>query len=101
MYVPLSDDKHQFVRENSKKVHWKSETKFSLRQNLRIFFRQKFFPDKNSPPPQNLLKKHSWILSWAEFCLGLHTAVVFRMQLFNSFVCWCSNKFDDTNDRRS
>ena len=27
MYLPLGDDKHRFVRDNSKKAHWKSETK--------------------------------------------------------------------------
>ena len=43
MEIPLSDNKHRFVRDNSYKVHWKSETmsetnsaqdKFSLRQNF-------------------------------------------------------------------
>ena len=44
----------------------------SPRQNLKqIFFRQKFF---------------SWIFSETEFCRGLHTAVVFRMQSFNLFM---------------
>ena len=67
MNIPLSDDKHRFVRDSSTKAHWKSETKFSLKQNTRIFFSDKIiFMIKN-------------ILG---FCLGLHTAVVFRVQSF-------------------
>ena len=80
MYIPLSDDKHWFVRDNSKKVPWKSETtsktKFSPRHCLRLDF-----------VSDSIL---SWTefylgldLSRTEFCLGLHTAVVFRMQSFN------------------
>ena len=42
----------------------------SPKQNQRqFFFQQKFFPDKK-------------ILSRAGLCIGLHTAVVFRMQSF-------------------
>ena len=61
MDIPLSDDKHLFVRDNSKKVHWKSETvsktKYSRRQNSvqekireffcdKIIFQRKFFSNK-------------------------------------------------------
>ena len=54
MYIPLSDDKHRFVRDSSLCA-------LEIRDNL---FPTKFF-------------------SQTEFCLGLHTAVVFRMQPFN------------------
>ena len=79
MYIPLSDDKHRFVRDSSKKVHWKSETmfetKFILRQNLRIFFSNNlFFP-----------RKSSQILFQTEFCLGLDFASDYIPQLY--FVC--------------
>ena len=46
----------------------------NLRQRLRRFFADNFFPTKEF---------FSWILSQSEFCLGLHAAVVFRMQSFN------------------
>ena len=62
-------------------MHWKSkttsETKFSLRQNLR----QIVFKQKN--------------LSWTGFCLGLNFVwdyiqyMIFRIQSFN-FICWMS-----------
>ena len=46
MYIPLSDDKHRFVRDNSKKCTG------NLRQNSvqdkirEFFFQQKLFSDK-------------------------------------------------------
>ena len=68
MYIPLSDDKHRKVRDSSKKRtgnqrQIQSETKFSP---------ENFFPNGQGK-----------ILSRTAFCLGLHTAVVFRMQSFN------------------
>ena len=57
MYLPLGDDKDLICPRQLKKEHWKSETKFRPRQNLRIFFQQ-FFSDKKSQ-----------ILSQTEFCL--------------------------------
>ena len=77
MYIPLSDDKHPKVRDSSKKHtgnprQIQSETKCSLRQNSV----QEFFSDGQ--------KKN---FSQTEFCLGLHTAVVFRMQSFNLVLC--------------
>ena len=67
--------------ETTKKTHWKSETKFSPTQNLRIFFFfwTIFFPKKKKKFSDFVLDQ---ILSWTEYCLGLHTAVVFRMQSF-------------------
>ena len=32
-------------------------------------------------------------MSWTEFCLGLHTAVLFRMQSLNLELCDCTIKF--------
>ena len=97
MYIPLSDDKHRFVQDSSKKAHWKSETKFIPRENLRNIFSDKFFfKDKKKFLTKILLEKFSWekkIIAKEfcrkknlEFCLGLHTAVVFRMQSFNFYV---------------
>ena len=66
-----------------KKAHWKSETKFSKKQNSQDFFSnkiKKFFPTK-----KYFVRKNSWIFSLTEFCLGLHTAVVFRMQSLNFY----------------
>ena len=86
MYVLLNDDRHRFVGGSSKSA-------LEIRDNIQdkiqskkksenfcwkiIFFEIKFLSEKN-------------IL---EFCLGLHTAVVFRMQSFNdSFVVvYCLN----------
>ena len=42
------------LSETTQKVHWKSETKFSLRQKLRIFFDKKFFLTKKK---KKLLEK--------------------------------------------
>ena len=68
------------LSENTLKSALEIRDKLSPRQNAvqdkiqskkisENFFRTKFFSNR--------------ILSWTEFCLGLHTAVVFRMQLFN------------------
>ena len=63
-----------------------------LRQHLRqiffltiFFFLTKFFSNKNLFLRFFLRLNFvsDWILSWTEFCLGLHTTVVFRMQSFN------------------
>ena len=62
------------LSETAQKAHWKSETTSKtifFSDNLffptKFYFRQKIF---------------SRIFSRTEFRLGLHTAVVFRMQLF-------------------
>ena len=64
MYIPLSDDKHRFVRDSSKSA---LEIQDNVQHSflLTIFFLTKKF------------------FSRTGFCLGLHTAVVFRMQSFN------------------
>ena len=90
MYIPLSDVKHWFVRNSSKKAHWKSEKKFS----------DNFFSNKNIFLKLNFVL--DWILPRTEFCLGfclgLHTAVVFRMQSFNLLSNETLNMcFSDTN----
>ena len=50
VYILLSDDKHRFVRDNSKKSALKIQDKFQLRQNPRIFFQQIFFRMKIFSP---------------------------------------------------
>ena len=82
MYIPLSDDKHQKVRDNFKKHtgnprQIQSETKFSLRIFSQWLGKNFFFQT------EFCLGLH---LSQTEFCLGLHTAVVFRMQSFNFYI---------------
>ena len=74
MYIPLSDGKHRFVRDSSK-------TTLEIWDNIqdKIFSDNLFFPTKF----YFWQKIFSQIFSRIEFCLGLHTAVVFRMQLFN------------------
>ena len=78
MYLPLSDDKHRKVRDNLKKKctgnprQIQSESQTETKCSLRFFslmVGKKFFFGLN--------------LSQTEFCLGLHTAVVFRVQSFN------------------
>ena len=74
MYIPLSDDKHQKVRDSSKKHtgnprQIQSKTKCSPRQNAV----QEFFPD-------------DWkFFFWTEFCLGLNFVSDYIPQLY--FVC--------------
>ena len=59
VYIPFSDDKHQFVRDSSLCT-------LEMRDNVRNnFFVNFFFFQQNV----------SLIFSWTEFCLGLHTAV--------------------------
>ena len=62
------------LSETAQKAHWKSETKFSPRQNPRIFFLTKSFLIKifSQQKKKNCQKKNSQILSWTEFCLGLN-----------------------------
>ena len=73
MYTLLSDDQHRFKKKTSENPRQNPiEDKSSVRQNP---VRDNFFSNK-----QILF----WILSGTEFCLGLHTAVVFHMQSFNS-----------------
>ena len=63
MYIPLSDDKHRFLRDSSLCA-------LEIRDNVRDnFFPKNFF--------------------FLRFCLGLHTAVVFRMQSFNVIQLEC------------
>ena len=60
----------------------KSETTSKAKKisDKNIFSRQNFFLDLDFVS--------DWIFSWTEFCLGLHTAVVFRMESFNySLIC--------------
>ena len=75
MYIPLSDDKHRFVRQLT--LHT-GNLRQHLRQFIFLLFLTKFFSRQNF---------FSGILSWTQFCLGfylgLHTAVVFCMQSFN------------------
>ena len=62
-------------------------------QSENFFFQQIFFPIKLFSRQKKICwKKNSWILSQTEFCLGLHTAVVFRMQSFNcSYLIYYTN----------
>ena len=68
--LPLSADKHRFARDSFKKVLWKSETKFSLRQNLRIFFQQNLFWIKKNSDKKKLSEKN--FLSRTAFYLVLN-----------------------------
>ena len=70
-YMPLSDDKHRFVRDTYF-AHWKSETT----SETFFFSGQNFFPDKKFFPDKIYFSR---VVSRTEFCLGLHAAV-FRMQ---------------------
>ena len=83
MYIPLSDDKHRKVRDSSKKctgnlrqrqnaVQDKIQSENFFRWSEFFFFQSEFCLGLN--------------LSRTEFCFGLHTAVVFRMQSFNCTV---------------
>ena len=87
MYLPLSDNRLVSIdlSKTTEKEHWKSETKFSPRQNLRIFFRQNFFPlkifykkKKKKKKKKKLSEKKfsdfvlAWILSQTEFGLRLN-----------------------------
>ena len=72
MYVPLSDDKHWFVQNSSLCA-------MDIQDNIwDKFFSDNFFSDKD-------FFFLDWILSQTEFCLRLHTAVVFCMQSFNFY----------------
>ena len=51
----------------------------SVRDKIQEFFLTKFFSQE-----KKFVKKNSPILSRTEFCLGLHTAVVFRLQSLNN-----------------
>ena len=72
MYIPLSDDKHRFIRDSSLCALEIQDNFF-----LTIFSRRNFFLTG---------KYFSQIFSWTEFCLGLHAAVVFRKQSFNLII---------------
>ena len=70
MYIPLSDDKHRKVRDSSKKCtgnqrQIQSENFFPMVGIF--FFGLNFVLGLN--------------LSWTEFCLGLHTAVVLYVNI--------------------
>ena len=87
IYIPLSDDKHRKVRDSSKKClgnprQIQSETKCSPRQNS-VW---EFFSDgeKNNFFQTEFCLRLNFVSDW--ICLGLHTAVVFCMQSFYSFV---------------
>ena len=78
MYIPLSDDKHQFVRVSSKKrtgnlrqnsVHDKlNHRQKSAQEKIQEFiFPTKFFSNKNYF--SNEFFSNSQILSWTEFVL--------------------------------
>ena len=93
MHIPLSDYKHRFVRDNSKKHIGNPRKKFSLRQNLRIFFPTtflfwwKFFPDKKKifagKKTLGFCLGLNFVSDW--ICLGLNFVSDYIMQLY--FVC--------------
>ena len=84
IYVPLSDDKHQFVRDSSL---WALSVWEKIRD--KYFLTKLFFPTKKFFLGffLGLHFVSDCILSWTEFCLGfslgLHTAVVFLLLWFN------------------
>ena len=89
MYIPLSDDKHRFVRES---IICALEIQDNILVNFFSynFFSDNFFSDKKSLFLRLFLRLNfvsDQILSRTEFflrfCLGLQTAVVFRKQSFN------------------
>ena len=79
MYILLSDEKHRFVRDNSKKVHGKSET-----NSVQEEYSEEEKQSENFYWKKICREKNSLIFSWTEFCRGLHTAVVFCMQSFDN-----------------
>ena len=85
MYIPLSDDKHRFVRDSSKKHtgnprQIQSETKFSLRKYPRIFFLVTiFFSNKIFFPIKNFSDKN-FVLDW--ICHGLNFVSSYMPQLY-------------------
>ena len=94
MYIPLSDDKHWFVRDSSLCA---LEIQDNVRDN---FFLTIFFEDKNFFQQKIFFSDFflDWILSWTGICLGLHPTVVFRMQSFNLYlVLHWSNISQDIN----
>ena len=68
------------LTETAHFVYWKSETTCETNFFLTFIFSDK----KNFFLELNFVL--DWILSQTEFCLGLHTTVVFRMQSFNFFI---------------
>ena len=116
MYILLSDDKHQKVWDISKKRtgnlrQIQSKTKCSPRQKS-VW---EFFPDGREFFFYQTEFCHGMYLSWTEFslrlnlsrtklCLGLHTAVVFRMRSFNFLFVFSKTSFlhitDDSNLHR-
>ena len=91
------------LSETTQKKCTNSETKLIPRQNPIKIFSQNFFPIKifsqqKKKKKKKLSKKkkqnNSQIWSPTEFCLGLHTAIVFRMQLFN-FMLLSSHSYID------
>ena len=83
------------LSEKAQKAHWKSktmsETKFSPKK-IQEFFSDKIFSQQKCFFFQQKNFVLDWILSRTEFCLGLHTAVVFCMQSFN-LVNYCNQSF--------
>ena len=78
--MPLSDDKHNKLKKHTG----------NPRQRLRQFFLTFFFFDNFFLAKIFFLRfflglnfVFDWIWSRTEFCLGLHAAVVFRVQSFN------------------
>ena len=70
------------LSETAHFVYWKSETMSETN-----FFSDNFFSDKFFSQQKIFFLDFvsDWILFRTEFCLALHTAVVFRMQSFNMF----------------
>ena len=77
MYVPLSDDKHRFVRDSSKKRTGNPRQNSVPRQNLRIFSGKFFFCDKKI-----LCFYLRLNLSRTKFCLGLNFVSDYIPQLY-------------------
>ena len=73
------------LSETAHFAHWKSET---------TFFLTNFFPNKKIFFSDFVL---DWILCRTEFCLGLNTAVVFRIQSFNSICDTFSSRIHCTS----
>ena len=108
MFFPLSDDKHWFVWDNSKRRtgnprQIQSKTKFSLRKYPRIFFSNKFFSNNfffwlNFVSDWILIRTafvSDWILSQTEFvsdwiCLGLNFVsdwIYLRLNFISDWIC--------------
>ena len=86
MYVPLSDDKHQFVRDSSLctlEILDNIRDKF-FSDNL---FSNKFFSNK---------KYFSQIFSWTEFCLRLVEHLTCNREVVGSMPAWVSLTFSST-----